>query len=323
MAKYIVKRISLMFVSFFVIMSICFVLVRLLPNPVQEGQGNFAEAVHAMRDAWGYNKPIMVQYGIFLKNVITKFDWGFCTTVGPFLHPVMEYIGDKLPATILVNLFALLFSVPLGLLFGIYAALKKNKWQDQIISVTIMLFISVPAYVYAFIVQYTLGFKLSLFPIVMKSGTDWFSASMLKSIVLPVLSLSFGTMASLMRFTRAELTETLTSEYMLLARTKGLTKRQATFRHAFRNSLVPILPMIIAEFIGILGGSLIIESIFAVPGIGKVFLASISNRDYSLFLALSMFYTFIGLLAGILVDISYGFIDPRIRMGGGKNNESQ
>lgn len=323
MAKYIAKRISLMFVSFFVIMSMCFVLVRLLPNPVQEGQGNFAEAIRAMRDAWGYNQPIMVQYGIFLKNVITKFDWGFCTTVGPFLHPVMEYIGDKLPATILVNIFALLFSVPLGLLFGIYAALKKNKWQDHIISVTIMLFISVPAYVYAFIVQYFLGFRLGLFPIVMKSGTDWFSPSMLKSIVLPVLALSFGTMASLMRFTRAELTETLTSEYMLLARTKGLTRRQATYRHAFRNSLVPILPMIISEFIGILAGSLIIENIFGVPGIGKVFLAAIMNRDYSLFLATSMFYTFIGLLASILVDISYGFIDPRIRIGGGKNNEVQ
>ena len=321
MAKYIVKRIGLMIVSFFIIMTICFTLVRLLPNPVQEVQGDFAEATRQMREAWGYNKPIMVQYGIFLKNVITKFDWGFCTTVGPYLNSVTSYLADKLPATILVNVFAMIVSVPLGLIFGIYAALKKNKWQDQVISVVIMLFISVPNYVYAFIVQYFLGFKLGWFPLVMKSGTDWLSPSMLKSIVLPVIALSFATMAGLMRYTRAELTETLTSEYMLLARTKGLTRSQATFRHALRNSMVPILPMIISEFVLILSGSFVIEQIFAVPGVGKVMLAAINNRDYSLFIATCMFYVAISLSASIFIDISYGFIDPRIRIGGGKNNE--
>lgn len=321
MAKYIAKRIGLMIVSFFLIMTICFTLVRMLPNPVQEVQGDFAEATRQMREAWGYNKPIMVQYGIFLKNVITKFDWGFCTTVGPYLNPVTSYLADKFPATILVNVFAMIISVPLGIAFGIYAALKKNKWQDQVISIVIMLFISVPAYIYAFIVQYFLGFKMGLFPIVMKSGTDWLSPAMLRSIALPVISLSFGTMAGLMRYTRAELTETLTSEYMLLARTKGLTHSQATFRHALRNSMVPILPMIIAEFISILGGSFIIEQIFAVPGVGKVMLTAINNRDYSLFIFTCMFYVAISLSASILIDISYGFIDPRIRVGGGKNNE--
>lgn len=321
MAKYIAKRIGLMIVSFFIIMTICFTLVRLLPNPVQEVQGDFAEATRQMREAWGYNKPIMVQYGIFLKNVITKFDWGFCTTVGPYLNPVTSYLADKFPATILVNVFAMIISVPLGLIFGIYAALKKNKWQDQVISVVIMLFISVPNYVYAFIVQYFLGFKLGWFPLVMKSGTDWLSPAMLKSITLPVIALSFATMAGLMRYTRAELTETLTSEYMLLARTKGLTRSQATFRHALRNSMVPILPMIISEFVLILSGSFVIEQIFAVPGVGKVMLAAINNRDYSLFIATCMFYVAISLSASILIDISYGFIDPRIRIGGGKNNE--
>lgn len=321
MAKYIAKRIGLMIVSFFLIMTICFTLVRLLPNPVQEVQGDFAEATRQMREAWGYNKPIMVQYGIFLKNIVTKFDWGFCTTVGPYLNPVTSYLADKFPATILVNVFAMIFSVPLGILFGIYAALKKNKWQDQVISVVIMLFISVPNYIYAFVVQYFLGFKLGLFPLVMKSGTDWLSPAMLKSIALPVIALSFATMAGLMRYTRAELTETLTSEYMLLARTKGLTHSQATFRHALRNSMVPILPMIISEFVLILSGSFVIEQIFAVPGVGKVMLAAINNRDYSLFIATCMFYVAISLSASIFIDISYGFIDPRIRIGGGKNNE--
>ena len=319
--KYVLKRIGLMFMTFFIIMTMCFVLIRMLPNPIQEGPGDFAAATKAMREAWGYNKPIMTQYGIFLKNVITKWDWGFCTTVGTYLSPVTSYVVSKLPATVMLNVYSLIFSLPLGILFGIYAALKKNKWQDQLISVLVMLFISVPSYVYAFLVQYYLGFKLNWFPLQMAAGTNYLSGAMLKSMVLPILSLSFGVMAGFMRFTRAELTETLTSEYMLLARAKGLTRRQATMRHALRNAFVPILPMILSEFIGIMSGSLVIEKIFGVPGIGAVYVNAINARDYSVFLFISMFYTMIGLTAGIVVDLSYGFIDPRIRMGGGKNNE--
>jgi ABC-type dipeptide/oligopeptide/nickel transport system permease component len=234
---------------------------------------------------------------------------------------VTSHIAQKLPATIAVNISAVVVSVPLGLLFGIYAALKKNKWQDHVISVIIMLFISVPSYIYAFVLQYFLGFKLGWFPIVVSSGTNYFSLDMLKSMVLPIMAMSFGTIASLMRSVRAELTETLTSDYMLLARTKGLTRRQATLRHALRNSMVPIMPMIISEFVSVLSGSLIIEKIFSIPGIGSTYVSSILERDYSLFLAVSMFYTVISLAATLVIDLSYGLVDPRIRIGGGKNNE--
>ena len=133
-----------------------------------------------------------------------------------------------------------------------------------------------------------------------------------------ILSLSFGVSAGLTRFTRAELTEVLTGEYMLLARAKGLTKGQATVRHALRNAMVPILPMIIGQFISILGGSLVIEQLFGIPGVGPLYIQAINVRDYNFFMMLSAFYTFIGLAATILVDISYGFIDPRIRMGSRK-----
>ena len=112
-----------------------------------------------------------------------------------------------------------------------------------------------------------------------------------------------------------ELSEVLTSDFMLLARTKGLTRSQATIRHAMRNSMVPVFPMILGEFVGILGGSLIIETIFGVPGVGQLYLNSITARDYNFFMLLSAFYTLIGLVSGLVVDISYGFIDPRIRMG--------
>ena len=133
-----------------------------------------------------------------------------------------------------------------------------------------------------------------------------------------VLSLGFGVVAGLTRYTRAELSEVLTGDYMLLARTKGLTKAQAISRHAMRNAMVVILPMIIGEFIGIIGGSLIIEKIFSIPGVGNLYITAINLRDYNFFMALTFFYTFIGLLSGIVIDISYGFIDPRIRMGAKK-----
>ena len=321
MAKYIFKRIFLMIVSGFIIMTMLFVLIRLLPNQIQAVQGGYDEAVKEMREAWGYNKPILVQYGIFLKNVFTKWDWGFCTTVGSFLQDVTAYIGSKLPPTIYINVVSVIISIPLGLIFGIIAAIFKNKWQDQLINVFIMFFISVPAFVYAFLLQYYVGFKLGWFPLVMDSGTDYFSWSMFRSAIMPILAMSFGVIAGDMRLVRAELTETLTSDYMLLARTKGLSNRQATVRHALRNSMVPLLPSFMSDVIGILSGSMIIEQIFSVPGIGKTYLMSINMKDYSVFMCISMFYVAIGLAAELLFDLSYGIIDPRIRMGGGKTNE--
>ena len=138
-------------------------------------------------------------------------------------------------------------------------------------------------------------------------------------MILPVISMSFGSIAGYARYTRAELTEVLTSDFVLLARTKGLSRGQATVRHAFRNSLVPIFPMLLGEILAVLSGSIIIETIFAVNGVGSLFLQSIQTRDYDVFQFVSMFYIFIGLVGGLVVDISYGIVDPRIRMGGGKS----
>lgn len=321
MVKYVFKRILLGIVSALIIMTMLFVLIRLLPNPVVQVTGGYAQQLEDMRRAWGYYDPIIVQYGVFLKNVFTRFDWGFCTTVGTFLQPVTEYLASKLPATLYVNVISVIFAIPTGIIFGVIAAVFKNKWQDQVINVFIMVFISIPSFVYAVLLQYVVGFKLGWCPLVMNSGTDYFSWPMFQSAIMPILALSFGTIAGDMRMIRAELTETLTSEYMLLARTKGLSRTQATMRHAFRNSLVPIMPSFMADVIYVISGSLIIEQIFAVPGIGRTYLASINMKDYSVFLAISMFYVAIGIVAGILFDLSYGFIDPRIRMGGDKTNE--
>ena len=183
-----------------------------------------------------------------------------------------------------------------------------------------MIFISVPSYVYSYLIQYIFCYKLKWFPLQIYAGTEaaLLSGKMFYSMIPAIMALGFGVIAGLTRYSRAELSEVLTSEFMLLARTKGLTKAQAIARHAMRNAMVVILPMIIGEFIGIIGGSLIIEQMFGIPGVGKLYITSINVRDYNFFMVLTGFYTFIGLLSGIIIDISYGFIDPRIRMGSKK-----
>ena len=320
MLKYIIKRLILMIVALLCIMTICFMLIRILPMSPPEGSNkNQQEIIQKIWEARGYNKPLIEQYGIYLKGIITEWDFGTSWKIKS-TTPAWDLLVGRLLPTIIVNLYSLLLSVPVGIAFGIFAAIKKNKWQDHLISTGVMVFVSVPSYVYAFLLQYFLFFELGWFksPIISSladAGGSWFSWKMFVSMIMPVLALSFGQIAGLCRFTRAELTETLTSDYMLLARTKGLTRSQATVRHALKNAMVPILPMIISSFIGILGGSMIIEQIFSIPGVGQLYTQSVFLRDYDVFMMDCIFYTFISLLAGIIVDISYGFIDPRIRMG--------
>ncbi len=318
MVKYILKRLGLLLFTLFVVVTISFFLIRLLPQEMPTDR-NLAAVIEARWEALGYNEPIIVQYGIYLKNIFTEFDFGTSWKIS-LTTPVIEVMSVRILPTVIVNLYSLMISIPVGIALGIYAAIKKNKWQDHLISTLVIIFVSVPSYVYAFLVQYIFYFKLRWVPTnVMYSladaGGSYFSFKMFQSLILPVMALSFGEIAGLTRFTRAELTETLTSDYMLLARAKGLSRFQATTRHALKNAMVPIFPMIISSFIGILGGSMIIEQIFSIPGVGGLFLMSINLLDYDVFMLMTVFYTLVGLLAGLVIDLSYGFIDPRIKMG--------
>ena len=314
--KYILRRLGLLVVTFAIIMVISFVLIKSLPLTIDASLGKDAELIRLQYEARGYYDPIPVQLWNYVVRIFTKGDFGVCVNLAAYRNkPVAEVFVTKLPPTILLNIYSTLFAVPVGIVLGILAALKKNKWQDQVISTGVMIFISVPSFVYAFLVQYLLCFKAGWFPITMNAGTNYFSPMMFRSMIPAVLSLSFGSIAGYARYTRAELTEVLTSDYLLLARTKGLTKAQATVRHALRNAMVPIFPSIVAEFISVMSGSLIIESIFGVPGVGGMYLAAINSQDYDAFMFLSGFYILISLVAGIVVDLSYGIIDPRIRMG--------
>ncbi len=314
--KYILKRIALMLLTFFIIMTGCFILIKMLPIVIDVSIGADAELLKAQLEARGYYDPILVQYVNYIKRIVLHGDFGIGVNMPEFRNrPVWDVFVKQLPPTVLINLYSSVFAIPIGLLLGIFAALQKNKWQDHTISTLVVALISVPSYVIAFLLQYVLCFKLELFPLTMHSGYDYFTWEMFRSMLPAVLALSFSSIAGYCRFTRAELTEVLTGEYLLLARTKGLTRRQAIMRHGLRNAMVPIFPMIIGEFIAVLSGSLIIEQIFAVPGVGRLYLNSINSLDYDFFMLLSGFYTLVGLTAGIVVDISYGIIDPRIRMG--------
>lgn len=314
--KYILKRIGLMLFVFFVIVTMCFFLVKLLPNTPMESFGKDMELIMKRREMLGYDLPLIQQYGRFLKYAVRgNFGVGETYKLG---SEVWDVFRNRLPYTIVLNLFTIVFSIPLGLALGIFAALKKNKWQDHLISTGVMIFVSVPSFIYAFLVQYILFFKLGWFDAITTVTYGAWSWTFIRSAIPAILSMSFGTIAGFARYTRAELTEVLTSDFMLLARTKGLTKAQATVRHAMRNAMVPIFPMILGEFVSIMSGSLIIENMFTIPGVGELYIGSIQAQpapDYNFFMLLTIFYTFIGLAAGIVIDISYGIIDPRIRMG--------
>ena len=321
--KYVLKRLAFAALVFFIIISVAFLLVRLLPNDPPTQFGKDMELVLMQRyrqgliDKDGNPIPLMEQYFNFVQKTLIGFNWGISEKMYRGQDCFAVFL-EKLPNTVMVNAYSSLLAVPTGLMLGIYAALKKNRWQDHLISTGVMVLVSVPSYVYAFLIQYFLCFKLKWFPLVMESGTNLFTWEMFRSMFPAVLALSLSSIAGYARFTRAELTEVLTSEYLLLARTKGLTRAQTTVRHALRNAMVPIFPSIISEVIAVLGGSLIIESIFVVPGVGPLYVNSITSRDYNFFILLSAFYTLIGLVAGIVVDLSYGIIDPRIRMGSKK-----
>ena len=317
MTKYVVQRFLLMLLTLFIITFLCFVLVRLLPLPQLDPADKHHQIVEQRREAMGYYEPILKQFGVFCEKIFTEFDWGVSEVDYPG-QPVWDIFSSKVAPTVLINLYSIVWSIPLGVCLGIFAALKKNTWIDHTISTATMVVISVPSFVYAFLIQYFLSSKLGWFPYQMELSTDYFAWDTFWSMLPAALSLSFGVIAGFTRTTRAELTEVLTSEFMLLARTKGLTKGQATIRHALKNCMVVILPGIFGEFIGIMFGSLIIEKIFTIPGVGQLYLQSINSHDYPMFMLLTVFYTVISLVSGIVVDISYGFIDPRIRMGSKK-----
>ena len=311
MFRYIVDRIVAMALTLFIIVSIAFMVVRLMPGSVYEMGGDLSQTViDALNAKYHFNEPIIKQYGYFLENIFLHWDWGTSAKMRPSV-PVFEILRDRIPITLQINLVSLFASLPVGMAAGILAAIKKNTIIDHLVSLMVVLFISIPSFVFAAALQYFLGFKIGSFPIIYEVSAKgllrW------QSMFLPILALSFDPIARVARYLRAELAETMNSEFMLLAKTKGLTYAQSTVRHGLRNSMVPLMNIIVPMFTNVLGGSLVVESIFAVPGMGGLMVDSINASDHMLTVAILVFYSMISLITVLIVDISYGIIDPRVR----------
>lgn len=315
MLRYISQRLVAMAITLFLIISLLFFLIHSMPGSIVSDPMLPLDVKERIEAKYHLDKPLVVQYVYFLQDFLT-FNFGDSIKMQPNV-PVFNIIKDKLPITIQLNIFALVFTLPIGIMLGIWAALKKNTATDHTLNIMVVLFISVPSFVLAALLQYIVAFKWELVPILL-SAEQSMSWTKLKSMILPVLALSFGEIAIITRYLRAELCEALNSDYMLLARTKGLTLAQATLRHAIRNSFIPLANIIIPLFFSILSGAIVIENIFGVPGLGSLIVNSITALDHPLTIAIMFFYSLIGLISILVVDLSYGIIDPRIRMGGKK-----
>ncbi|MBN2877442.1 MAG: ABC transporter permease [Bacilli bacterium] len=356
MFRYILVRTGFIFVVLIIILSINFLFLKLAPEypPANEDQKNLwlvqqyekgfktlyvernPEVVLALQEneivrltnQYFRNEddqvriytpvPISDQYFLWASNIITDWDWGVSTRLS-YNTPAFNLLKERMPVTLKLNFLALFVYIPFGFGLGILAALKKNKWQDNAISLGVMIFISIPSFVVMTVLLMLFGFELEWLPKSYPASylTGWIQ---IKALILPVFGLSFGAIAGLTRLTRAEITEVLTSEFLLLARTKGLTRSQAIVRHAMRNSMVPLVPSIIGSFVGLLSGSVVIERIYRIPGTGSIYIDALTRNayDYNVILVSTAFYTTIGLIAILLVDLSYGIVDPRIRMGARK-----
>lgn len=217
MARYIAKRVVLMAITLFLIITISFFVMHSMPGNFIQNNKLPAEVKKAMLDKYHLNDPLTTQYGYFIRD-FAKGDFGISLVIQPKV-PVNEVLATKIPVSMQLNIFSLIFTMPIAMILGIWAAIRKNKIDDQIISILIILFISVPSFVYASLMQYYLAFKLGWFPIITEVGTK-LTWSKFYSMILPILALSFGSIAGVARYTRAELTEALNSEFMLLAKSK-------------------------------------------------------------------------------------------------------
>jgi len=305
-----------MLLTLFITVSLAFFVIRLMPMNIFEHPDLPPYVVEMLEARMHLDRPMYVQYYYYIQGVFLNADFGTSVRVRPNI-PVFDVIITRVPITMQLNVLALSLSLPLGILAGTISAIKRNKLPDHVIQFLVVLFISVPSFVFASLMQYFLTFVWRIFPTLFNPTARTLGEFAI-SITLPVVALALGPIATVARYLRGELIETMSSEFLLLARTKGLTHQQAIVRHAFRNSLVPLMNIVVPMFTGIMGGSLVIESIFSIPGMGGMMINSINAGDHPLTIAILIFYSLISLCTLLIMDISYGLLDPRIKMGGGK-----
>lgn len=310
MAKYIVRRVFYMFITLFLIATATFFLMKTLPgSPISSASKLSPSQLAVVEAKYGLDQPLPVQYGKYMLN-LAQGDLG-----NSFYFKganVTDLIISRLGPSFILGAQGLLFGVTIGIILGMIAALKQNSIWDYGSTFIAILGISIPSFVFATFLQYWFAVKWDLFPVALWNE-GW------KSSVLPSIALAMGPLAVAARFIRTEMIEVLSSDYITLAKSKGANGFEVAFKHAFRNALIPLVTVMGPLAAGLLTGSLVIEQIFAIPGIGEQFVKSIMISDFSIIMGTTLFFSVFLVFVILVVDILYGVIDPRIRLSGGNS----
>lgn len=310
MGKYIAKRLGYLVVTLLIIMTATFFLMHSLPGTPFDSEKLYQLPVAQQKQVlakYGLDQPVYVQYLKYMGNVIHG-DFGTSTLyVGQSVTSIMI---KRFAPSALIGLQAVLLGLLIGLILGIVAAYRHNSGIDYFTMVLSVLGVSIPNFVVAALLQYYLGLKWHIFPV-----AYWETYA---NSILPTLSLCFGVIAFVARFMRTEMLTVLQQDYIVMAQAKGLSPFKILMKHALRNSIIPVITILGSIIVNLMTGSLAVESIYSVPGIGALFVDTIKSNDYSVILALTILYSSFYVIVVLLIDILYGFIDPRIRLAPGK-----
>ena len=302
MLKYIINRVLITILTMFVLATITFFLLRLVPGDPMAGPKVTPEVKAILRKHYGLDKPLMEQYFIYMGNLMHgDFGWSMAARG----NRVNDIIKNAFPVSLDLGIRSMIVAIVLGLFFGIIAALNRGKPMDYLTVILVLIGISVPSFVIAAFLQYFFGVYLHILPV---ARYDTF-----KHTLLPTFALSLGTMATLARYMRASMLEVMMEDYIKTAKAKGLRRFQIVWRHQIRNALFPILTILGPSIAMVLTGSFVIETVFAIPGLGRFYVTAMQNLDYTLVIGLTLFFGFFLVIMNLLVDFAYGLIDPRIR----------
>src|SRR5215470_2374693 len=311
MTAFVVRRLAFACVTLVAVLSLVFVLVRIVPgDPAQLILGDQAsrEAIDALRIRLGLNLPIWEQYLVFLGGAL-RGDWGVSLVSG---QPVIGEVMKVLPWTIQLTVASLFLGIAIGVPLGVYAAIHRNRVIDYAVRVSSLLGLSFPPFVAAIILLLAFAIALPWFPVISArtgSFTAWY-----QSITLPAISLGLITAAYVTRVTRSAMLEVLSEDYVRTARAKGVPWSKVVWRHALRNALIPIIT-VVGLYLGILiGNSVLTEIVFSRPGLGKLLIGALNQRDYPMLQGMMVIYTLIVVLVNLLTDLTYGFVDPRVKL---------
>ena len=309
LAKYFLKRIAYGVVTLFVLVSLTFFMQQLLPGDPFIGDKNLPEAtMEALYAKYGLDKPVWMQYFIYLGNCLHG-DLGVSLQNH---REITTIIAESFVVSFDVGVRAVIFAFVLGVLLGTVAAIKRGSAVDTICMFVALVGVSVPSFIVASILQYFLGMKLTMAlgdPVFATTGWDEWNSK-----ILPVFALGFGSLAQISRLTRTSMLDVLSQDYIKTAKAKGLSQPAIIWKHALRNSIMPVVTVLGPITAGVLTGGFVVGNIFSIPGMGRYFVQSIQNRDYTLISGTTIFYGAFLIVANLVVDLVYGLIDPRVKL---------